>query len=57
LLIWALLELFGRNAPEVLEHEPVVTAPGLGRPGTGLFGVPRMVDRAGTWAVARDPAL
>jgi hypothetical protein len=42
LLIWALLELFGRNAPEVLEDEPIATVTGQGRPGAALFAVPRL---------------
>jgi hypothetical protein len=36
LLIWALMELFGRNAPEVLEDEPIVAAPRQGPPSLEL---------------------
>ena len=31
LLIWALMELFGRNEPGVVEGEPVATAPATTR--------------------------
>ena len=31
LLIWALMELFGRDEPEVVGEEPVATAPAIAR--------------------------
>ena len=31
LLVWALMELFGRNDPGVVEGEPVATAPATTR--------------------------